>query len=350
MREEIVTIGAGGHYPLEGILTIPDAAPGEREDGTTTADAGMAAGAQVSASASAPQVGEPASAPQGGGAAAGTYPALLLVHGSGPLDRDETIGALKPFKDIAQYLAANGIASLRYDKRTFTYRKQIRKELKMPTVKEETIEDALLAAALLKGDARIDAARVFLAGHSLGGMLAPRIDAEGGDFAGIITMAGSPRRLVDIMVDQNEAVIESLKGPIKLIALRQVASFYKKLAEYDSWTLEESKEKKFLNICAYYFKEMEAHPARDYLLALTKPIMCLQGAKDFQVSVGRDFVGYQTLLLQKDNAIFNLYPNLSHAFTPSVYGDIKKYKKEYAIPAKVDGKVLEDIRDFILAG
>ena len=306
MIEEKVIIGKDGKYPLEGILTLPDAPSGK-------------------------------------------CPALLLVHGSGPLNRDEKIGALTPFKDIAEYLATGGIATMRYDKRTFVYGKQLRKEIRTPTVRDETIEDALFAVNILKNDPRIDPDMVFIAGHSLGGMLASRIDAEGGDFAGIIIMAGSPRRLLDIIVDQNEAVLASLKGLTKKIAQKQVAKFINKLREFDALSDEESKNRKMIRICAYYFKEMEAHPASDYLQRYRKPMLILQGGKDFHVSVEKDFGGYQALLSDRENVKFSLYPELNHIFTPSVYGNIRKFKKEYKIPAKVDERVLEDIRDFILS-
>jgi len=307
MREETVTVGQGGKYPLGGTLTLPDRAD--------------------------------------------KCPALLFVHGSGPLNRDEKIGAQTPFRDIAEYLAENGVAALRYDKRTFAYRKTIKNDLKMPTVEEETIEDAILAARLLKSDPRIDAGRIFLAGHSLGGMLAPRIDAEakdeGVDFAGIIVMAGSPRRFLDIIASQNASVIAALKGPIKAIAGKQVASFTASIAEYDAYSAEEAKSRKLLNINAYYFKEMDARPAAGYLEKLEKPVLFLQGAADFQVSAEKDFEGYKRSMAGKPNAAFRLYPGLSHAFTPSVYGSIMKHKKEYKIPAKVDGRVMRDIKEWI---
>ncbi|MCL2785096.1 MAG: alpha/beta fold hydrolase [Propionibacteriaceae bacterium] len=306
MHEETVIIGKGGEFPLEGVLTLPDS-PHE------------------------------------------ALPALLLVHGSGPLNRDEKIGVLTPFKDIAKFLAANGIASLRYDKRTFVYGKKLRKELKNPTVREETIDDALAATKVLKADARINPHAVFLAGHSLGGMLAPRIDGEGGDYAGIIILAGSPRNLLDIIEDQNAEAIASLTGAIQFIAKKQVAALLKQIDTYNTWSLEESKHHKLINISAYYFKEMEAHPASDYLLQLNKPTLILQGGSDFQVSVDKDFGAYKALLKNHPNIKFHLYPGLSHTFTPSIYGNIMKAKQEYKVPGRVHEQVLDDIRDFIMS-
>ena len=93
------------------------------------------------------------------------------------------------------------------------------------TVKVETIDDAILATEMLKKDPRIDPERVFIIGHSMGGMLAPRIDAEGGNYRGLIIMAGSPRKLEEIILDQNEAALRSTKGLVNWIVKKQVAKF-----------------------------------------------------------------------------------------------------------------------------
>ncbi|MCL2286291.1 MAG: alpha/beta fold hydrolase [Firmicutes bacterium] len=134
--------------------------------------------------------------------AGGTVPAVVLVHGSGPADMDATIFENRPFLEIAEYLAANGIAVIRYNKRTFTHGAEMIRQLGGSlTVWAETIEDAILATEILRADPRIDENRVFILGHSLGGALAPRIHAYGGDFAGLILFAGSPRSLLEIIFD-----------------------------------------------------------------------------------------------------------------------------------------------------
>src|SRR4030095_10271614 len=133
----------------------------------------------------------------------GPFPAVVLVHGSGANDRDETYGPNKVFKDVALGLASQGVAVLRYDKRTFVHgRKAI--DVTQFTVKEETIDDALAAAALLRNEAVIDKRHVFVLGHSLGGMLAPRIAAADPTLAGFIVMAGAVRPLATATLDQYE--------------------------------------------------------------------------------------------------------------------------------------------------
>ena len=139
MITEKKIIGENAEYPLNGLLTLPDDLSHK-------------------------------------------VPAVVLVHGSGASNMDEKVMKLTPFKDLAEGLAERGIASLRYDKRTFAHPLKFGR-LESPTVKEETIDDAVLAVRMLKRDPRIDAGRVYLLGHSMGAMLAPRIDAEGADAA-----------------------------------------------------------------------------------------------------------------------------------------------------------------------
>ena len=75
----------------------------------------------------------------------------------------------------------------------------------------------------------------------------------------------------------------------------------------------------------------------------------MQGEKDFHVSVEKDFNGYKKLLGDKPNVTFKLYPNLNHLFMPSVYGEIRKAKKEYKVAQHVDQQVINDISDWILS-
>ncbi|WP_462412915.1 alpha/beta hydrolase family protein [Neobacillus sp. Marseille-QA0830] len=307
MAEEKLVIGAGTKYPLNGMLTIPDGAEG-------------------------------------------LLPAVVLVHGSGPANMDAKVGNNYFFKEIAEGLTNKGIAALRYDKRTYVYGKEMKTDTSL-TVKEETIEDAILAANLLKNDPRIDANKIFIIGHSFGGMMAPRIDAEGGNFAGIIIMAGSPRKLEEIMMSQNEDVLNTLNKFVRMIAKKQVAALSSKLDRIYQLSDDEAKATPILgkNIKAYYFKEMGEHPSVQYLLDLEKPVFVLQGEMDVQASLEKDYEGYKKILGGLPNKTFKLYPNLNHLFMPSIYGKLLKVQKEYKIPQNVDKQVINDLSDWILS-
>ena len=307
MTDEKIVIGVGTKYPLNGRLTIPD------------------------------ETNE-------------LLPAVVLVHGSGPSNMDGKIGNNYPFKDLAEALAERGIAALRYDKRTFVYGKEMRNDTGL-SVKEETIEDAILAANFLRKDLRIDGNKIFIIGHSMGGMLAPRIDAEGGNFAGIIIMAGSPRKLEEIIISQNNDVLNSLNMFLKMIARKQIAALSSKFNNIYNLSDEEAKSTKVLGkyVRAYYLKEMGEHPSTNYLKALDKPVLILQGDKDFQVSLEKDFDGYKKILGDTRNVTFKLYPNLNHLFMPSVYGEILKAKKEYKVAQRIDKQVIKDVSEWILS-
>lgn len=262
---------------------------------------------------------------------------------------DERIYAIRPFKDIAEGLSKLGIASIRYNKRSFTHGKALVKDLgKSLTVKEETIEDAVYAADLLRADARIDSSKIYIAGHSLGGCLAPRIDAEGGDFAGLIILAGSPRKLEEIIIEQGRAQIDALKGPLKWIAKKQIAKIHAKLDDIYSKTDEEAKATSFLGgTSLYYLKDMGSKTVADYLAASTKPILVMHPEKDVQVSLERDFKKYQELLANHPNATFKLYEGLNHAFMPALYGTIDKALKEFKTAQNVDAQMISDMADWV---
>lgn len=279
---------------------------------------------------------------------AGKLPAVVLVHGSGPSNMDEKVGNNVPFKDLAVGLSDRGIAVLRYDKRTFVYGNEMKQNPDL-SVREETIEDAVLAADFLRNDSRIDHDRIYMIGHSLGGMLAPRIDAEGGNFAGLVIMGGSPRRFEELLIDQNHQVLESLNPFLKWIAQKQITSMSAKLTAIDNLSDEEAKAKKVLgkHVSAYYLKEMGEHSALNYLLQSEKPILILQGEEDFHVTVEKDFKGYEKALGAKTTVRFKLYPGLNHLFMPSVYGEIRKAKKEYNVPQHVSPQVINDIADWV---
>ena len=305
MIEEKITIGT--KYPLDGLLTLPE-------------------------------TGEV------------PYAAVVLVHGSGASDMDESVGKTKTFKDLAIGLAKRGIATLRYNKRTYTHGKALMKDFGGSfTVYEETIEDAILATELLRNDSRINSDRIFIVGHSMGACLAPRIDAEGGDFAGLILLAGSPRRLEEIMKDQQEDFLNQTKGIIRWIAKKQISKIASKFDNIYNLTDEDAKKTPLFNKYStiYYLKEWGEKPVSDYLAVLEKPILVLHGESDLQVTTEKDFNVFKELLANHPLATFKSYPGLNHLFMKSIYNNIRKLMKEYKIPQHVEVVVIDDIADWI---
>ncbi len=133
----------------------------------------------------------------------GPFPAVVLVAGSGPQDRDETLGPNAPLRDLAWGLASNGIAVLRYDKRTKAHGPEMASEGDRITVARGGDRRRDRRRRPAARDAGVDPERVFVAGHSLGGYLAPRIAAAAPErVAGIALLEANARPLQRLIEDQ----------------------------------------------------------------------------------------------------------------------------------------------------
>jgi hypothetical protein len=274
----------------------------------------------------------------------GPFPAVVLVQGSGPHDEDETVGSNKPFKDLAWGLASRGIIVLRYEKRTHKYAAQLAKDMGNLTVKEEVTDDARAAAALLASLPEVQKAHIFVLGHSLGGMLAPRI-AEGDDqIAGIIIMAGSTRPLGQIVVDQVK-YLSSLSGPVGDGAKTQIGAAEKFAQDYDSPTLKPSEKVSMMGIPVpgSYVLDLRTYDPAATAARLKIPILVLQGLSDFQVTRA-DLEGWEKALAGHNNVTMKTYPGLCHLFTP---GGDPPSPADYDKPGHVAKSTLEDIASWI---
>jgi hypothetical protein len=134
------------------------------------------------------------------------HPAVLLIAGSGPSDYNESVGVLKPFEDIAQGLAEEGINSLRIDKRTFRYSSEF--DIKSG-IAEEYLDDCNAAIEYLKAQ---NISGLYLLGHSLGGQIATELAATNEGIDGMIIFNSSARHLADIACDQYSALDPDNKG------------------------------------------------------------------------------------------------------------------------------------------
>ncbi|MGO8948362.1 MAG: alpha/beta fold hydrolase [Ktedonobacterales bacterium] len=282
------------------------------------------------------------SLPQGDG----PFPAVVLVHGSGPLDRDETIPPNKPFRDLAWGLASQGIAVLRYDKRTKVYPARLESMEDTLTVKEEVIDDALAAAALLRSQPELDAQRIFLLGHSLGGFLAPRIGAVDPKIAGLIILAGSARPLEDVILDQMTYVL-SLSIPDAAVRQQQLAALQKQVELVkDPTRLPAAKATDLpLGVPAAYWVDLHAYHPSSVAQTLKQPMLFLQGESDYQVTRA-DFQIWQAALAGRSNVQFILYPALGHLFMP-IEGGKKATPASYTVAGHVAEEVVNDIGSWI---
>lgn len=270
----------------------------------------------------------------------GPFPAVVLVHGSGPQDRDETVGQNKIFKDLAEGLASRGIAVLRYDKRTKVYAEKMA-SMQNLTVREETIDDALFAAAFLRQQPEIDARRIFLLGHSLGGYLAPRIARADPKLAGIIILAGNTRPLEDLILEQVE-YLASWNAPGAQSQLERVRQ---SVAEIKKARAGGQPPPAILGMPPAYLLDLIRYDPVAEARQVPIPMLILQGERDYQVTM-KDFEGWKSALGSRKDVTLKSYPALNHLF---IAGSGKSKPAEYQAPGHIAGEVIEDIAQWVHA-
>ncbi len=267
------------------------------------------------------------------------YPVVVLVHGSGPNDQDETIGPNKVFRDLAYGLSSNGVAVLRYDKRTYEYGREMNPD--QLTVWDETIDDAISAVHVAEAIPGADG--VFLLGHSLGGYLAPRIAEKLPHIGGVIIMAGNTRPLEDLILEQMTYIF-SLDGmssddSMQLNILREEIRHVKD----STLTPDYPRTKLPLQLNASYWLDLRKYDPVKTAEKINKPLLILQGKRDYQVTL-EDFEGWKNGLADKKEVTFKLYPDLNHLF---MKGTGKSKPEEYMQEGHVSEEVTRDIAEWI---
>jgi len=266
----------------------------------------------------------------------GPFSAVILVHGSGPNDRDETVGPNKPFKDLAWGIATQGIAVLRYEKRTKQYPEETA-ALTNLTVQEEIIDDAIAAVDLLNITEKIDTNRIFLLGHSLGGMAAPRIASQENRLSGLILLAAPTRGLEDLFLEQT-TYLASLDGIIdeneaeQIVALEQLVTKVKEL--------NISEEEFVLGAPKAYWGDLSEYDPVETAENLSIPMLILQGQRDYQVTVKEDFVRWNESFAEDVNVTLRTYETLNHLF---ISGSGVPNNTEYLQAGNVEEQVISDI-------
>lgn len=274
----------------------------------------------------------------------GPLPALVLLGGSGPVDRDTTIGKSKPIKDLAWGLASQGIAVLRFDKVTYAHAEQVKANRDF-TVADEYLPHALAALRLLRAHPAVAAQRVFLAGHSLGGTIAPRIATVDSSVSGLVILAGGTQPLQWAAVRQVR-YLASLDPATAAVAQPIIDAMTAQAEQVDSSELSPDTPDDQLPFAmpAPYWLDLRNYNPVAVATALDKPMLICQGRRDYQATVADDLAGWQAGLRGHPNVTIRTYPADNHFFFP---GTGPSRPAELATPQHLDPQLVTDINGWI---
>ena len=265
---------------------------------------------------------------------------VVFAHGSGPSDMDGRVGANSPLRDLAYDLAALGVGSLRFDKITYSA-----PGWPIETAQQEYLEPVTEALSVLR--AQTGAQRVYLAGHSEGGMLAPYLVAECG-FDGGIALAGTPRQLWEVSAAQNLAMMELMPEAQREAAAAQVEEQLRLAATLADMTDEEAEKTTVFGMSAVYLRHMARMDQAEIARESGKPFLFLWGDADVQVS--REAFEAWRARLGDGPYTYAVYQGLNHLFIPAQEGEnLMNIMEAYGIPSRVDEEVACDIADWIAA-
>jgi dienelactone hydrolase len=260
----------------------------------------------------------------------GPFPAVVLLAGSGPHDRDESIGANHIFKDLAEGLSSRGIVVLRYDKRTYAYQTL---DPQKTTVKEEVIDDGVAAVKLLRARSEVAHDRIFVIGHSLGAIMAPEVARKARPVAGIVMLAPNGRKLPAVIVQQVRDIGQA--------SPRELAEIERQADEISAHKMPPAQF--FFGAPASYYYDLDARDEVAIARSLDVPILILHGARDYQV-IDEDIRDWQNGLKGDPKVQVETLPALNHLF---IAGAGKPGPAEYNTPGHVDRAVLGTILSFI---
>jgi hypothetical protein len=271
----------------------------------------------------------------------GLFPAVALITGSGPQDRDETLMGHKPFLVIADYLTRKGIAVLRYDDRgigksTGNF---------FTSTSKDFADDAAGAVTYLRG--RKDVAKIGLMGHSEGGIIAPMVAAETPEVAFIILLAGPGTPCDELMVAQGQLIVKAMGGDEKALARQKeiqmkLFELAKKGADLDqlknamtefekSLTEDEKKEvaktramanAQISQLAGPWFRFFLNYDPRPALEKVKCPVLAINGDKDLQVPCKENLRAIEKALKSGGNKDVTIkeFPGLNHLFQPAKTG------------------------------
>lgn len=261
---------------------------------------------------------------------------IVFIHGSGPNDRDETIGPNKPFKDMAEAFLKEGIASYRFDKRTKSNPETFSDK---STVEDEVVVDAVAIINHFRGSEKFKNHKIIVLGHSLGAFMMPKI-ANSISIDKAIMMAGNARDLQDVIIDQYvylNNLNPTKEGEDEIIKVKKEVS----LLTSNKINSTASSDELPLGLSAKYWQSLIDYKPLVEVKKVTIPLLILNGERDYQVTMKEFNLWKKTLVNTKTQ--FISYPKLNHLF---IAGEGKPSPEEYTFKGEVDTKVIQDIIAF----
>jgi dienelactone hydrolase len=293
----------------------------------------------------------------------GPFPAVVLVHGSGPADRDETLFGHKPFLVLADHLSSQGIAVLRYDKRGIGKSGGSYKG----STTHDFASDAEAALRFLRGRPEVDAGRIGIVGHSEGGLIAPMVAARDPKLAFAVMLAGPGVRAEVLMVEQlariakfngvseelidkerelNRALFAALASEPDLELAGKKARQMLDEAERKGILPAGAAEQRARGFGSAWFHAFLRHDPAPVLQSVRQPILVLNGELDQQVPAGMDLTAIRAALKHNPHAAIKELPALNHLFQTARTGAGSEYAE---IEETFAPLALDTLSDWILA-
>ncbi|MFE6797653.1 alpha/beta hydrolase family protein [Paenibacillus chitinolyticus] len=267
----------------------------------------------------------------------GPFPLVILLQGDGELDRDSTVFAQKPFRDLAVGLANDQVATLRMDKTTREHFAQLNSHY---TIGDEFVEPVLEAVKAARVDPDVDPGRIYAAGHSRGGWMIPRLLAKDTDslIKGAVVLAGADPRYTEI----DSYVHEELGG---MIPKEQLAYYRKQLelVKADSFDPKSPPAAFELPPNPYWWHDIRGYSPADEAKLRSAAMLVLQGEEDFQVPLA-GLKGWKEVYAGNPAVTYKTYPKLTHLFTE---GKLENGIGNYKIPTSVPETVIADIAAWV---
>lgn len=271
----------------------------------------------------------------------GGVPAVVLLAGGGPFDRDETVGPNKPLKDLAWGLATRGIAVLRFDKATLVHAEELNR--RGFTLGEEYVPQASAALRLLQAQRMVDPSRLFVLGHSAGGKAAPLVAQAQPSIAGLILLAGDAHPMHETAVRVARHIAALDPSPQAEAAVARLTEQAARAADPGLDACTPAVQLPF-GLPAAYWIDLGGYDPVATAAAAGKPMFIAQGARDYQVTVEHDLALWREGLRRRPDVVCRVYPADDHLFFP---GTEPATPAAYQVAQHVDPTLIADIAAWI---